>query len=173
MQQIHVDKYERVWIVIVTVVLGAFFASLVAGAVIYGVRPATTDGFINPMRLNETEFANPGVRHMGENRYEAIVLSRAWQFTTGEMEGALPVIRVPAGSDVTFKLTSADVIHGFMIEESNVNIEVIPGQVALARETFNEPGEFYFLCHQYCGRNHHGMYGKLIVEEEVVETAKE
>jgi len=173
MQQIHVAKLERYWIIMVTVVLGAFFASLVAGAVIYGVRPAASSGFVNPTRLNETEFANPGVRHMGGNQYEAIVMARAWQFITGEMDGALPIIRVPAGAEITFKLTSSDVIHGFMIEESNVNLEVVPGQIATAREVFNEPGEYYFLCHEYCGRNHHGMYGKLIVEEAAVETAKE
>jgi cytochrome c oxidase subunit II len=172
--KIHVDKYERIWIIMVSIVLGVFFASLVAGALVYGVRPAQPEGFINPMRLDETEFANPGVRHMGENRYEALIMSQAWRFETGEVDDTgLPVIRVPAGADVTFKMTSRDVIHGFMIEESNVNLEILPGQVGSARETFNEPGEFYFLCTQYCGRNHHGMYGKLIVEEATTEVAKD
>ena len=118
--QMHIDKYERAWIVAVTIILAVFFASLVAGAVIYGVRPTQPDGFINPLMLDESEFANPGVRHMGGNQYEAIVMAQAWQFLTGEVEDGVPVIRVPAGAEVTFRMTTRDVIHGFMIEDDFV-----------------------------------------------------
>jgi cytochrome c oxidase subunit 2 len=168
----HIDKYERIWMIMAAAMLGVFFASLVAGAVIFGVRPTQSDGFINPMLLQDSEFANPGVRHMGTNQYEAIILARAWSFSTGNVENGLPVIRVPEGADVTFKITSEDVIHGFYIEETTVNLEVIPGQVSVSRHIFDEAGEFAIQCNQYCGRNHHGMYGWLIVEEETV-TAKD
>jgi cytochrome c oxidase subunit II len=171
--QMHIDKYERAWIVAATAILGVFFASLVAGAVIYGVRPTQPDGFINPLMLDESEFAHPGVRHMGGNQYESIIMAQAWQFLTGEVEDGIPVVRVPAGAEVTFRMTTRDVIHGFLIEDTNVNMEVIPGQIGSARETFNEPGEYHFLCTQYCGRNHHGMWGKVVVEENVTETAKD
>ena len=32
---------------------------------------------------------------------------------------------------------------------------------------FEEPGEYDFVCHEYCGVGHHTMAGKLIVEEAV------
>jgi cytochrome c oxidase subunit 2 len=165
--QMHVDKYERMWINAVIVTLAIFFASLVAGAVIYGVRPASTSGFINPMKLDQTEFAEPGVRHMGDNQYEVVMLAQAWNFIPAE-------VRVPVGADVTFKLTSRDVVHGFMIEETTVNLEVIPGHSVEARHVFDEAGEYYFQCHEYCGRGHQGMYGVVIVEEgEVTALADE
>ena len=56
----HVDIYERYWILIIVVVLGAFFASLMAGAVFFGVRVPDSTGLINPLELNQTEFASPG-----------------------------------------------------------------------------------------------------------------
>lgn len=156
--QIHVDKYERYWINASMVMLGVFFASLIAGAAIFGVRPASSDGFINPLKLNETQFASPGVRHMGGNQYEVYMLAQTWSFVPAE-------VRVPVGAEVTFKITSRDVTHGFMIEKTNVNLMVLPGNIAQSRTTFNTPGEFAFVCHEYCGRNHHAMHGVIIVED--------
>jgi len=61
-------------------------------------------------------------------------------------------------------LTSVDVIHGFKIQGTTVNRMVIPGQVTRARYTFNRPGTYLFVCHEYCGINHHNMFGRIIVE---------
>ena len=157
-QHIHIDRYERRWIAIVTVMLAVFFASLLLGATLFNVRPAQEGGFVNPNLLDETMFASPGVRHLGDNRYEAVVLAYAWGFEPREMT-------VPEGAEVTFHVTSRDVIHGFMIEDHNINFELIPGHVAQARVHFNEAGTYKILCHQYCGRLHQAMHADIIVEE--------
>lgn len=165
-QQIHVDKYERYWLNAVIVVLGIFFASLIAGAVVYGVRPAQDGGTLNILKIDESEFASPGLRHMGGNQYEARMLAQTWAFVPSE-------IRVPVGSEVTFVMTSRDVTHGFMIEDTVVNLEIVPGHIARAKAIFDEPGEYVFQCHEYCGRNHHAMHGVVIVEEETTAMADE
>ena len=36
-------------------------------------------------------------------------------------------VKVPAGTPVKFRLTSADVIHGFILGDTNVNTMVVPG----------------------------------------------
>ena len=72
-------------------------------------------------------------------------------------------IEIPAGSKVTFILTSKDVIHGFKIEGAPVNVMVIPGQVSRVTATFDKPGEYLIVCHEYCGAGHHVMFGKVIV----------
>jgi cytochrome c oxidase subunit II len=73
-------------------------------------------------------------------------------------------VRVPAGSSVTFYLTSVDVQHGFQIERTNVNMMVLPGQVSKLTAKFDKPGTYNFICHEYCGVGHHTMFGQIIVE---------
>lgn len=102
-------------------------------------------------------FDNPGVFQTGENRYQVVMLGQAWSFTPNE-------VRVPAGAEVTFLVTSTDVIHGFNVENTRINAMLIPGQVARVTYTFREPGEHLIICHEYCGLNHHMMWGKVIVE---------
>ncbi len=154
---IHIDEYERRWLTAATVMLGVFFATLVAGMLIFGVRPTGQGGFVDPQNLDQTMFAEPGLRHMGDNRYEAVVMAQTWFFQPAQMT-------VPEGAEVTFHVTSRDVIHGFMIEHHNVNFEVVPGHIAEAQVHFNEPGEYKMLCSQYCGRAHQNMYATIIVE---------
>ena len=73
-------------------------------------------------------------------------------------------ITVPAGSRVTFELTSRDVVHGFKIDDTPINVMVVPGQISKVTTTFDEPGEYLIVCHEYCGGGHHAMFGKVIVE---------
>ncbi len=73
-------------------------------------------------------------------------------------------MRVPAGAEVEFVITSADVLHGFLILDTSVNAMVIPGQVTRVATTFDEAGEYEIVCHEYCGIGHQGMFGKVVVE---------
>jgi cytochrome c oxidase subunit 2 len=100
---------------------------------------------------------NPGIRELAPGRYEVAMVAQVFQFTPGE-------IRVPVGAKVTFELTSPDVIHGFKIENTPINVMVVPGQISRVTTTFTKPGEYLFVCHEYCGGGHHVMFGKVIVE---------
>jgi cytochrome c oxidase subunit 2 len=70
---------------------------------------------------------------------------------------------VPAGSTVTFHITSSDVIHGFEVAGTNVNTMAIPGQVARVTVQFDETRNYGLICHEYCGAAHHTMEGQLQV----------
>lgn len=164
----HMDRLERNYLIAVSVMLGIFFAALVAGALVFGVRLPSTAEFVNPLALNETEFASPGLRDMGEGQYEAYFLAAMWRFQlgTGEFdETGHEVMRVPVGSRVTFNITSRDISHGMIIEGMNVNLQLLPGHVARQAVTFNRTGEFHVQCHEYCGRDHANMFFTIIVEE--------
>ena len=67
-------------------------------------------------------------------------------------------IQVPAEAEVTFKVTSVDVIHGFMIPNTPVNAMLIPGHVTEVTYEFDEPGEHNVVCHEFCGIGHHTMF---------------
>jgi cytochrome c oxidase subunit 2 len=73
-------------------------------------------------------------------------------------------IEVPANRPVTFRITSADVIHGFEVAGTNANAMAIPGYVSQFTIMFNKPGEYLLSCNEYCGLLHHMMAGKLIVK---------
>jgi cytochrome c oxidase subunit 2 len=113
---------------------------------------------VDPVTVRRTPpFDHPGVRQTGPNAYEAVIVAQIWLFTPSE-------IRVPRNAAVTFLVTSADVIHGFHIDQTRVNMMAIPGQVSKTTHTFTQPGEYLLVCHEYCGVGHHTMSGKVIVE---------
>ena len=68
------------------------------------------------------------------------------------------------GSEVTFIATSRDVIHGLKIENTPINVMVVPGQISRVTTRFNTAGEHLIVCHEYCGGAHEKMYGKLVVK---------
>ncbi len=155
----HVDQYERIWIIAFAAMLSLFMAALFAGAIIFGVRAPSPGGFINPSRLENTAFADPKLLHMGGNEYEVNMRAQMWRFFPDE-------IRVPVGAEVTFNVTSSDVTHGFIIEHHNANLEIVPGHIATTRVTFEKEGTFMLQCHEYCGRDHHRMHATIIVGGE-------
>lgn len=73
---------------------------------------------------------------------------------------------VPADTPVTFRATSADVIHGFNISRTNVNLMLEPGYVSVFKTTFHEPGDHVMPCHEYCGVGHAGMWARVKVVEQ-------
>jgi cytochrome c oxidase subunit 2 len=163
----HIDKLERYWLSAVAAMLGAFTAALIASFAIFGIKLPTPVASIDPQNLSETEFAQPAIRNVGGNRYEVYIVAKMWNYDAGPEAGAAgtpPTIHIPKGSQVTFYLTSHDVIHGFYLEGHSLNLEVVPGQVARGTVTLNRSGTFKFICDEYCGAGHQGMYGTLIVE---------
>lgn len=70
---------------------------------------------------------------------------------------------MPANRPVTFRVTSADVVHGFLILNTNVNTMVAPGYVSTFRTTFDQPADHLMSCHEYCGIGHEGMWAHVKV----------
>ncbi len=65
------------------------------------------------------------------------------------------------GTPVTFRATSADVVHGFLITGTNINLMLVPGYVASLRARFETAGERLMPCHEFCGMGHEGMWGRV------------
>jgi cytochrome c oxidase subunit 2 len=71
--------------------------------------------------------------------------------------------QIPVDTPVKFRLTSTDVIHGFLLPATNVNTMVVPGFVAEVRTSFSRPGVYNMPCHEFCGDGHHGMWARVNV----------
>jgi cytochrome c oxidase subunit 2 len=155
---VKVHTYERAFLWLGAVVLVACLIALLYGSLGLGIHLPTRAGEIDPQQVGSTPpFDQPGVRRVGPNQYEAVMIGRIWSFTPAEVE-------VPAGAEVTFTLTTPDVIHGFHIEGTRVNMMLVPGQVTRNRYRFERPGEYAIICHEYCGVGHHTMHGRVIVK---------
>lgn len=154
----NAERMEKAFLILSGGLLGAFLLALLYATVGHGIQLPGKAGTIVPAEVRQTPpFDNPGLREIEPGRYEAVILGIAWVFQPAE-------VRIPAGSEVTFVMTSTDVIHGFNIEGTTVNAMLIPGQITRVTHTFRTPGEHLIICHEYCGIQHHTMYGKVIVE---------
>ncbi|NJN82427.1 MAG: cytochrome C oxidase subunit II [Caldilineaceae bacterium] len=156
----HVDRYERAWMRLSAAALAVFLVAIVVAAFAWGIQLPGVYARIDPNTLYDagSPFADPTVRELAPGKYEAYVRAQIWQFTPRE-------IRIPAGSSITFYVTSQDVQHGFNVAGTNINMMVLPGQISTLTATFDEPGTYNFICHEYCGQLHQTMYGQIIVEE--------
>jgi len=72
-------------------------------------------------------------------------------------------VEVPAGVPVTFRMTSADVVHMLSFLGTDYGLKVVPGAVTEATFTFAKPGTFKIPCHEFCGAGHYAMRGQLNV----------
>lgn len=99
----------------------------------------------------------PGVRQTGPNQYDAVIIAFEGGFGPNE-------IRVPVGAEVRFRVRSADVPHGLLIEGTDVALSAQGFEFAEATHTFTEAGEYPFICHIYCIGGHDMMIGTVIVE---------
>jgi cytochrome c oxidase subunit 2 len=165
-ETLHVDRYEGFWMRLSVAILVLFFLAITISGFASGFQVPGVVQRIDPATLYEpgSPFAEPAMRELAPGRYEAYIRAQIWQFTPQE-------IRVPAGSTVTFYVTSQDVQHGIKIQNTNINMMALPGQVSRLTTTFVEPGRYNFVCHEYCGQLHHTMYGWITVEAPAEEEA--
>lgn len=159
---LHMPKYEKIWLAVGIGSLAVFLIVTGIMAVSMGLNPP--DGMettIIPEQVETTApFNNPGLQQIGPNEYEATIISYIFGYNPN-------TITIPKGATVHFKITSKDVVHGFHIPGTPANLMLLPGHIAEYTQTFNEPGEFLFVCHEYCGIGHQVMYGSVIVEDTV------
>lgn len=156
----HLHKYEKIWLVFGIVSLILFLSIVGVSAFSHNHTPSGGMDTIDPKKVNETApFDKPGVTQLDEDTYQVAVVAMAFGYT-----GA-PEIKVPVGKEIIFKLTSTDVVHSFTIDNTKVNMMVVPGQITTKSYTFDKPGKYLILCNEYCGAGHHFMFTEIEVYE--------
>ena len=155
----HIHRLERIWLTFGISMLFIFLLTLGIGAFVMGMAPPHSGDHhsIDPTKVDEiAPFNNPGLKKIGDNHYEAVMTA----FTFGYGPSS---IEIPVGATVDFIVTSKDVVHGFEIPGTNVNMMIVPGEVTEISYTFDKPGEFLILCNEYCGAYHEGMQARVKV----------
>ena len=155
-----IDPWERNWMKISATLLVVFAAAVTIAGFSAGFQLPGPDQEVDPRVVAaEGPWAEPGVREIGDGRFEVYVLAQAWSFAPRE-------IVLPVGAEVDIYVTSSDLQHGFKITDTNINMQVVPGQVSKLSFTFDEVGEFPYICHEYCGQGHAAMFGTVKVVSE-------
>lgn len=158
----ELHRFEAVWIGVSLLLIVGWIATVTYGAIGPGIAMVDGSGgtIDDPASAADSpNFRDPGVYETGEDEYDVYVLAQQFLFDPGSSEP----IRVPAGSTVTFYVTSFDVAHGFEVAGTNVNAMVIPGQVTEMTVRFDDPATYGIVCNEYCGAAHHAMEGRLEV----------
>ena len=154
----EINPYERIWIRITIAAVVVMLVAIALAGFGMGTQLPGEAGAVDPRTIaGQPPFNEPGVYEMAPGKYQVIMVANTWAFNPKE-------VRVPVGSEVTFKITSRDVTHGMMLEGTNINIMILPGQVSEVAFTFDRPGSFVYVCHEYCGVGHQAMSGTVIVE---------
>jgi cytochrome c oxidase subunit 2 len=73
---------------------------------------------------------------------------------------------VPADTPVIFRMTSADVVHGFLVADTNINLMLVPGYISTLRARFDAPAERLMPCHEFCGVGHEGMWAHVKIVDK-------
>jgi cytochrome c oxidase subunit II len=152
-----ISRLERIWLTIGVGILAAFLAALIIDAVVVGASPPSSMRTIDPNTvLVSGEFAQPGVYRTGLHSYMVHIAAFTFGFSPN-------LIKVPAGAKVTFMIASRDVVHGFEIVDTDINVMVVPGYVSSVTHTFSHKGHYLILCNEYCGSGHQSMFANLEV----------
>ena len=168
-----VHKEEKIWAFFVLGMLVVFLAALAYAAWGLGLNTPYTVQQVPAEKALEVlkpgiDRINPNVKKVVDNvvvcedgRYyvNLIGLRYAW----------LPRnIILTDPKEVKFRITAPDVIHGFQIAGTNVNVMVLPGYIAEItwKVPANMPPRKYLVvCNEYCGAGHQDMYTVLEIRK--------
>ncbi len=88
-----------------------------------------------------------------------------WKFQHVEGQREINELHVPVGRAVKVTLTAEDVIHSLYFPSFRTKIDAIPGRYTQLWFEATKVGTYHIFCTEYCGTNHSGMIGKVVVME--------
>jgi cytochrome c oxidase subunit 2 len=98
---------------------------------------------------------------------EVYVVAKQWMWKLEHEEGPREIneLHVPVGRDIKMILTSQDVIHSFYVPAFRIKQDVVPGRYTTAWFHATKAGTYHLFCAEYCGTQHSGMVGQVVVME--------
>jgi len=102
-----------------------------------------------------------------QNAQDVYVVGQQWMWKIQHQEGRREIneLHVPVGQPVKLTMASQDVIHSFFIPAFRVKQDVVPGRYTTMWFEATKAGEYHLFCAEYCGTQHSGMIGRVVVME--------
>jgi cytochrome c oxidase subunit 2 len=149
-----VARTENRWLAVMLAMLGVMMAIIVVTGIAGALHPSSNVEIVDPETLHlHGEFVESNLGTAVEPDGSVTV-----RIIAGQYDFIPSCIRVPAQTPVKFRLTSSDVVHGFLLPGTNVNTMVVPGFVSEVRTSFAAEGEYLMPCNEFCGLGHHAMW---------------
>lgn len=156
-------KAEARWAYFVIGVIALLLGMIAYTSLHWVMMPSQSIETINPSTLHLSgEFMEENLGSAAESDGSVTVrlVGQQYSFTP-------QCILVPDKTPVKFRGTSADVIHGFIIAETNVNVMLEPGYISTFHTEFKKPGMHVMPCHEFCGVGHAGMWARVkVIDKE-------
>jgi cytochrome c oxidase subunit II len=152
-----VERIERNWAIVAVGLIVVLVAMVVYTGLHWTMMPPSRVETIDPTTLHVTgEFieSNLGTAREADGSVTVRVVAQQYSFTP-------QCILVPAGTPLTFRVTSADFVHGFLVTDTNINSMVEPGYISTFKTKFDKPAEHLMPCHEYCGTGHEAMWANV------------
>jgi len=152
-------RAEKVWAWSMSAVIAMLLAIVVFTTLHWRIQPPSNVETIDSTRLQiGGEFSEPnlGTSVASDGAVTVRVLAQQYAFVP-------KCIVLPADTPITLRAVSADVVHGFLVQGTNINSMVLPGYVATLTTSFAEPGDYRMPCHEFCGVGHQAMWARVHV----------
>ncbi len=102
-----------------------------------------------------------------KNALEIQVVGKQWMWKLQHAEGKREIdeLHIPVNRTISLTMTSQDVIHSFFVPAFRVKQDAVPGKYTSEWFKPTRTGEYHLFCAEYCGTQHSGMIGKVVVME--------
>lgn len=157
------ERVERRWAAISVAIIALMVILATFAAVHLGAMPQSRVETVDPRTLHLAgEFIDSNLGSVVEPDGSVTVrmIGQQYSFTPSCM-------LVPTQTPITFRATSADVVHGLLITGTNINLMLVPGYVSSLDARFDKPGERLMPCHEFCSVGHEGMWGRVRIIDRV------
>ncbi|MCC7125833.1 MAG: cytochrome c oxidase subunit II [Acidobacteria bacterium] len=88
-----------------------------------------------------------------------------WKFQHPEGQREINELHVPVGRPVRVMISSEDVLHSLFFPSFRTKMDAIPGRFTQLWFEATKVGTYHIFCTEYCGTNHAGMIGSVVVME--------
>ncbi|HWP46711.1 MAG TPA: cytochrome c oxidase subunit II [Candidatus Limnocylindrales bacterium] len=105
--------------------------------------------------------------HPPEDALDIYVIGKQWMWKFQHSGGQREIneLHIPVDRPIKLIMSSQDVIHDVFVPAFRVKGDVIPGRYTTLWFQATKPGTYHLFCAEYCGTQHSGMIGRVIVME--------
>jgi cytochrome c oxidase subunit II len=153
------ERTERRWATISVIVMIVLPLIAAFAGIHQATMPQARVEITDPTRLHLSgEFieSNLGTAVEPDGAVMVRAIGQQYSFTPS-------CILVPAETPIMLRATSADVVHGIMIQGTNINTMLVPSYVSEQSMRFDKTGDYLMPCQEFCSFGHEGMWGKVRV----------
>jgi cytochrome c oxidase subunit 2 len=99
------------------------------------------------------------------NAQEVYVVAKQWMWKFQHVDGPSEIneLHIPINQPIKLVMTSQDAIHSLFVPAFRIKTDVLPGRYTTVWFEGKVAGVYHLFCAEYCGSDHSGMGGSVIV----------